>query len=392
MTTKLLSYTPNEILDLFKTSFYNEHGTPMIIGSDDFTASATFTYILSVLTNAINVSGNQRFIESATGEYLDAIAGSLGLSRPSPARANAVFHLKTVTAGNIDSNGLRVSDTSGHVFGNTEPLSLPRNAQVDVLLYCTESGSSANGLPVGSISNIEAGSNLVSAASNTTMTGGGDDGYPYTAAGDQAFREYLLNRQGHYPVGGSAPAYRSKCFELGDRRLLDAHVLQDGEDGYVQGKVKIYTLWDTSTLNSAYIKMLNDKVLALVTAEDFRPIGDYVEVVPAEPDYVGLGLTWTLKYRLRDRDVAEAHMRKVLYDYEQYLKSGFDRPFSEADLVKRFCTPDENGVAALGFDITDSNAKYQLPAAGSYFAFSAPPNSWNSLISMGLVTFVDTEA
>ena len=392
MTTKLLSYTPNEILDLFKTSFYAEHGTPMIIGSDDFTASATFTYVLSVLTNAINVSGNQRFIESATGEYLDAIAGSLGLSRPAPARANAVFHLTPVTTGNIDTNGLRVSDTSGHVFGNTEPLSLTRNVQVDVLLYCTDAGSAANGLPVGSIRNIESGSNVVSTASNTTMSGGGDDGYPYTAAGDQSFREYLLNRKGHFPVGGSAPAYRSKCFEIGDKRLLDVHILQDGEAGYVQGKVKIYTLWNTATLNSAYIKLLNEKILALVTAEDFRPIGDYVEVASAEPDYVGLGLTWTLKYRLRDRDVAEAHMRKVLYDYELYLKGGFGRPFSEADLVKRFCTPDENGVAALGFDITDSNAKYQLPAAGSYFAFSAPPNSWNSLISMGLVTFVDTEA
>ena len=392
MTTKLLSCTPNEILDLFKSSFYNEHGTPMIIGSDDFTASAIFTYVLSVLTNAINVSGDQRFLESATGEYLDAIAGSLGLSRPAPARANAVFHLTPVTTGNIGTNGLRVSDTSGHVFGNTEPLSLTRNVQVDVLLYCTEHGSSANGLPVGSISNIEAGSNLVSAASNTTMTGGGDDGYPYTAAGDQAFREYLMHRKGHFPAGGSAPAYRSKCFEIGDRRLMDVHVLQDGEAGYVQGKVKIYTLWNTATLNSAYVKLLNEKILALVTAEDFRPIGDYVEVASAEPDYVGLGLTWTLKYRLRDRDVAEAHMRKVLYDYELYLKGGFGRPFSEADLVKRFCTPDENGVAALGFDITDANAKYQLPAAGSYFAFSAPPNSWNSLISMGLVTFVDTEA
>ena len=96
MTTKLLSYTPSEILDLFKTSFYEAHVTPMIIGSDDFTASATFSYVLSVLTNAINVAGDQRFLESATGEYLDAIAGSLGLSRPSPSRANAVFHLKPV--------------------------------------------------------------------------------------------------------------------------------------------------------------------------------------------------------------------------------------------------------------------------------------------------------
>ena len=392
MTTKLLSYTPNEILDLFKSSFYAEHGTPMIIGSDDFTASATFSYVLSVLTNAINVAGDQRFLESATGEYLDAIAGSLGLSRPEPARANAVFRLKPLATGSIDTNGLRASDASGRAFVNTEPLSLKRNVEVDVLLYCTEAGSSANGLPVGSISNIEAGSNLVSAASNTTMSGGGDDGYPYTAAGDKAFREYLLNRKGYFHVGGSAPAYRSKCFELGDKRLLDVHVLQDGEDGYVQGKVKIYTLWDTSTLNIDYIKLLNDKVLALVTAEDFRPIGDYVEVASAEPYYVGLGLSWSLKYRLRDRDVAEAHMRKVLYDYELYLKGGFGRPFSEADLVKRFCSPDENGVAALGFDITDANAKYLLPAAGSYFAFSAPPNSWNSLISMGIVTFVDTEA
>ena len=392
MTTNLLSYTPSELLDLFKSSFYTEHGTPMIIGSDDFTASATFTYVMSVLVNAINVAGDQRFIESATGEFLDAIAGSLGLSRPAAARARAVFHLTPTSTGTLSADGLQVSDASGHVFSNPERVTVSSGVEVDVLLYCTEAGSAGNGIAIGAIDNIIAGSNQLSAATNTTMSGGGDDGYPYTAAGDQAFREYLLNRRGYFPVGGSAPAYKSKCLEIGDKRLLDVHVLQDGETGFVQGKVKIYTLWDLSTLSSLAARLLNEKILALCTAADFKPIGDYVEIALADAYNTSLGAYWIVKYRLRDKDVAEAHMRKVFDDYATYLARGFNRPFSEAELVKRFCTPDENGVAALGFDITDASAKYQMPAPGRYYHFSPPLSIWAALISAGRVQFIDTEA
>lgn len=386
----LLTYTPSEILDLFKTAFYNDHGTPMIIGSDDFTASATFTYVLSVLVNAINNSAGQRFIETATGTYLDATATTMGLSRPSAASSSAVFRLDPSSTGSIPANGLEVSD-GAHVFTNNQILTVTAGTPVDVMLYAVNAGASYNGISIGAISTLVAGNHIASAY-NTTITGGGSDGYPYTEAGDNAFREYLLARRGAFVVGGSAPAYKSKCYELNDNRLLDVKVLQDGEAGYVRGKVRIYTLWDMATLNAVGVRLLNNKLLALCTAEDFRPIGDYVEIAPATRTTLDIGNRWRVKYRLRDKESAFDHLQNTLTQYRDYLLGGFGRAFSEGELNRRFVTPAENGVSALGFDLTDTTNRYSIPTTGAVWSLSWPLiSSIEGYISAGMVELIDTE-
>ena len=138
MALQLLNYTTSEILDLFKNAFYSQHGTPMFIGSDDFAASAAFSYVLGVLTNAINVSSNERFIESATGQFLDAIAAVNGLSRPNPAQASALFSLTMANTGTLDIGDLVVTNGSVN-FTNLEPIYITDDC--DVLLYCTNSNA-----------------------------------------------------------------------------------------------------------------------------------------------------------------------------------------------------------------------------------------------------------
>lgn len=386
----LLTYTPSEILDLFKSAFYTEHGTPMIIGSDDFTASAVFTYVLSVLVNAINSSAGQRFIETATGTYLDAIAATMGLSRPGAARASAVFRLTPSSTGSIPAEGLNVSDGS-HVFTNPQLLAVTAETPVDVMLYAVNAGANLNGISVGAISTIVSGEHIAT-ASNTTITGGGSDGYTYTEAGDDAFRKYLIERRGAFVVGGSAPAYKSKCYELNDNRLLDVKVLQDGETGYVKGKVRIYTLWDMATLNAVGVRMLNNKILTLCTAEDFKPIGDYVEVAPATRTSLDISNRWRVKYRLRDKDSAFDHLQNTLNEYRNYLLGGFGRAFSEGELNRRFVTPAANGVSALGFDLMDTINRYAMPATGEVWSLSWPLiSSIDGYVSAGIVELIDTE-
>lgn len=388
-TPKLLTYTTSEILDLFKNAFYAQHGTPMLIGSDDFAASAAFSYVLGVLTNAINVSSNERFIESATGQFLDAIAAVNGLSRPNPAQASALFRLTMANTGTLNAGDLVVTNGSVN-FTNLEPIYITDDC--DVLLYCTDTGAKYNGIAIGAINTVSAGIGYVDEAQNITISGGGTDGYPYTAEGDNEFRVYILARRADFVVGGSAPAYKSRAYTI-DARLLDVCILQDGDYGYQKGKVQIYNLWDSTTINTAVADILNAKVLAACTQDDFRPIGDLVEVYSARKVAKSLGSSWLLKYRLRDRDVAYNHMISVFRGYRDYLISGFRRAFSEGELTRRFVTPSAEGVAALGFDLTNGHARYDMPDANAVWALNWPSYAnIDAYVSAGLVQFIDTEA
>lgn len=389
MATNLLSYTTQEILDLFRNAFYAQHSKPIIIGSDDFAASAAFSYVLGVLVNAINTSGNQRFIETATGEFLDAIAAVNGLSRPAPARASALFHLVMANSGTIEAGVLAVSNGSA-IFTNLEPIHITNDC--DVLLYCDETGAQYNGIGIGDIDMIATGGYFVDEATNLTITGGGTDGFPYTPEGDSEFRAYILARRADFVVGGSAPAYRSRAMTI-DSRLLDVCILQDGDEGYEKGKVKIFTLWDETTINQIIANILNTKIYQACTKDDFKPIGDFVEVTTAAKTAKNIGNSWLLKYRLRDKDVAYNHMISVFQQYRDYLASAFKRPFSEGELIKRFITPSEEGVSALGFDLRNVNAGFDMPKINAIWRLQWPIyQNIDAYVNAGLVQFIDVEA
>lgn len=385
MTEKLLTYSTSDILDLFRSAYYDRYGEPMIIGSDNYAASAAFSYVLGVLTNSINTAGEQRFLESATGVWLDAIAALRGLSRPAAQPASALFHLTKGITGTLAPGDLVVSNDAATLnFTNRETLYIKQDC--DVILYCTNTGTSGNGAPVGSISSVY--SDEVTAARNLTITGGGTDGFPYTPEGDAAFREYIQKRKAEYMVGGSAPAYKSKAFTV-DSRSLDVFVVQDGDPGYEKGKVKIYILWDYRTLNNTLRDLLNAEVLAVCSANDFRAIGDLVEVYSATgTNYIpGIKLVYPLKFK----DVCVAHYLRTTTAYKEWLAGAFGRPYSESELAKRFITPDADGVYALAYDDTNANAQYIAPPTGSYIAFYPyASNDIDDYTSRGYISFVNT--
>lgn len=381
----LLNYTVNDILNMFKDAFYNQNNSPMIIGSDDYAASAMMSYVLDVLVNAINHCGEMRFLDTATGQWLDTMAAIFGLSRPPAAASSALFHLTRITPGTFNVGDLVVSD--GQVnFTNREPIYL--SGDVDVILYCDTAGSQYNGIPVNAIETIISGSSLISAATNTTITGGGTDGFPYTEEGDNGFREYIKDRRGTFTVGGSAPAYKSKAFTI-DSRVRDVYIVQDGDSNYEKGKVKISVLWDKSTLDGTLENLLNGQILNACSADDFRAIGDLIEVYSASGTTLIPGVK--VVYPLKFQDLAVGHYLATMKAYKTYLASKFNRAYSESELAKRFITPDENGVYALAYDDTNGNAEYVAPEPGKYLNLSAyASNDLDDYITRGYFVFVDT--
>lgn len=387
---KLIDYSTTSLMELFKTEYYNQFGDPLIIGSDEASVASVYSYCLSVLVNALNVASNQRFIDTATGEFLDAIAQINGLTRPDASKASALFSITrpdiaAVTA--IPINGIEVSDTSGNVFTNTEVIPYVENEDTVLsLLYCTQSGSAYNGIPAGSITEVS--SQYAVSAVNATETSGGDDGYPYTETGDDAFREYIKVNRSAYAVGGSASAYKAKAFDT-DNRIKDVYVIKDGDSNYIQGKVQIKLAFGAD-FNPLLVTPICQKVLNACSAEDFRPIGDLVEVSKCDEwDYTASNIL--VKYPLKFQNMAIEHYVSVMEQYRNDLSVNIGMAYSESELAKRLITPDENGVYAIGFEDNNYIAGYVQPVPGHIVDFNYPAYRDLSLyISNGVFSFYNT--
>lgn len=383
MSIEFLPYTTASILELFKAAYYAQHGNPMIIGSDEFTASAAFAYVLGVLCGDMNHSSAQRFIDTATGEYLDAIAAVNGLVRPGPQAASAVFDWSVKTDNAVYQPGLiRVSDGNGHVFTNTQILS---SNQALCILYAENTGTAYNGIPIDTINIMQGQTALVlNNIRNFTVTEGADDGYPYTPEGDAKFREYIKTQRSAYIVGGTAPAYRAKAMGV-DNRILDAYVYKDGDSDFERGKVKVALLFDRDQVGAYVRNAIVGQVQVILRADDFRPVGDYVEIHESTHRSLDIDDDWHVVYPMKFKDLCLSHIYSVLSEYRTYLANGFNRAFSESELAKRFITPDANGVYALAFDAY-GDAVYSEPGTGEVWSFT-----WKNAGNWDQVTVDDLE-
>ena len=125
-------------------------------------------------------------------------------------------------------------------------------------------------------------------------------------------------------------------------------MLEAGDVDYTPGKVKIRLI----SKNSEYSADVVERVKAACSAADFRAIGDLVEVSEAsQMIYNPWSSGFRIIYPMKFKTIAESHLNRVVADYKSYLMQGFNRPFSEAELIKRLTTIDENGVYALEANI-----------------------------------------
>ena len=78
-------------------------------------------------------------------------------------------------------------------FATVKNTVLPAGSlHVDVLGECLTGGSAYNGLTLGAIGTLVDLIPYISSAQNTTISSGGDDGEPYTTAGDDRLRERFI--------------------------------------------------------------------------------------------------------------------------------------------------------------------------------------------------------
>ena len=62
--TEIMNTNPNQILENFQNSYFQQIGRRMQIGSEEYTLSSVFTYVLSLYSGLINQSYKNQRIES----------------------------------------------------------------------------------------------------------------------------------------------------------------------------------------------------------------------------------------------------------------------------------------------------------------------------------------
>lgn len=362
----LLNMTVQELLDLFKTKYFDQFNETLRIGSQEFQIASVFAYCLSVLQNAANDKFSQRYIDTATGEYLDALAANYGLTRPDGAYATTYVRitLNVPTHLPVDivfpAGAVKVSDSGGqYVFENAWDFRMT-SKQESTVFRCVEKGSQFNGIPVGTLNTLASTTQGIQAIENLTITGGGED----AMSDDDVFRAWLKNEIAAQAGAGTALAYYGRAMNA-DSRIQDVLVLEQGMDGYEKGKAKLYVLFPNTVVDAPAI---TDIVRHAVDDRAFRPIGDTVEVYVSIRYVVSLGKTFSVVYPERFKSLAVNRNMRILNEYNDYLSQKIGRPFIYAELAERLKATDSDGVYAVdavpvGF-VTMLDADPVYPAVG----------------------------
>lgn len=368
----LIPYTTEQILDLFKSAYYEQTGNPLLIGSDEFAFSSVAAYVLRVFEQAMKRGADAVSINTATGQALDNIAASFGITRPDATPARKAIALENETQNPIvcDIGQIVAYTNQGVTFSNTAPITLPQTGEtVYLFLYCSDAGSQYNGIAASSM-DIPDGVLLVA---SSIPTGGTDSLQDYTPENDEAFRKYLLEGIKALAVG-TAPYYEYEAKKGYDGILADVYCLRDGDTGFEPGKVKIKTLFLPAITSAVYKNTTNETIREYLSSDSVKCVTDYVSVTEAESEYrqlLGIVLYYESRFQSLNGDgitLAQDHFERIFESYYTDLITHLGKPFVEAEFEAMLCSPDENGIYATTFQCSTG---YRKPANGKKLIISA---------------------
>ena len=335
---ELLSVDPRPFVDAFKQEYYNQTGKTLQIGSDEFAAASVYAYVMSVFFNQVNENTRNRFIDYATGEYLDAIAAMYGIyERPEGYHASCLVRVNTPNIGaTVPANSIVLAASNGDKFTNKYPAKLTNPAYI--LFESVNPGTKYNGIPAGDITEIVQGDIFISSAQNTTITDGGTDGF----SSDDEYRSWLKMQIRSFAGAGTYMAYEARA-KNSDPRVTDVYVLRQDDPGYQKGSVKIYYLSDQDTDHGDVYQ----KIVESCNDPSFRPIGDEVIVSYAQPETKDLGgVEIQVTYPKRFEGVGRPKANAIYTKYKNELLNKINKPFVFEELCSRFAETDDDGVFA----------------------------------------------
>lgn len=273
-----------------------------------------------------NYAANQNIPSRAAGENLDALAELFNLqARPGETAATCTMRFTISEAQEsavLIPAGTRVTDASGTlVWATAEDVYVNAGAlSAEVKAQCQTAGAAGNGFVAGQLNAIVDVFPYYTACENITETDGGAD-----AATDEEFYELLRLSMDAYSCAGARGGYVYFAKQV-SRSITDVIAASP-----TPGVVKLYVLMEDGTPASDEMK---EKVLAACSADEVRPLTDYVSV--EDPESVPYSVRFTY-YAQKDGatgadSLAEAVQAKV-EEYAAWQQAKLGRDINPSRLI-----------------------------------------------------------
>lgn len=348
---------------------------PLYPGDERRIFGEALVAVLVSLYNEFNDRMKQRTLQHARGAVLDALGERLGVERAQPAQATATFRFAvdaTQAENIVIPAGTRITTDGSVYFATAENTVLSAGSlTVDVLGVCTVGGSAYNGFTPGTIGTLVDLIPYIASAKNTTISSGGDDGEPYTTAGDDRLRERIKLAPSKLSTAGSESGYRYWALTA-DPDIVDVAIDCPEETPNI---VNIYPLMTGGTLPDGETLA---KVEAACTGQTVRPMSDKVTALaPTEVTY-SIELTY---YCTKDAEAATIQTLEgdggAIDQYNAWQTAALARDINP-DQLRRFILAPSEGVGAVRVEVTQPT--YQALSKAQVAKLSGTPTIKHEVI------------
>ena len=287
----ILNTSPNAILEQFQNAYFDQIGSRMTIGSEEYTLSSIFTYVLSMYAGLINNSYDNQNLDTASGIFLDNIAARYNLNRTPEVYSNPWFE-----------GYLKFNPKSPYFNRPFDPKMI--TIIVDGHEYYNDSviAQSTSEQPIRWVSTAKHKDYLSSYELYKVLKDAKDlndnavfelDEYFSTyltnlnsvahELDDEAFREYIKrSKQLYIPgIAGSFEALAKNCSD----NVVDARCRVQTDKGFIKGNVDLYCKFYSYNEHQdywGYIRQLETPYIKkAIESKNLIVIGQTLHVMPA---------------------------------------------------------------------------------------------------------------
>ena len=216
-------------------------GEPLYPGDERRIYGEALVAVFVALYNKLDDVGRQTLLRYARGEVLDAIGERLGVKRLEGDTAKTVmrFSLSTPRETNIIiPKWTKVTPDGENYFATDEIAVLQAGTySVEIPTSAVGNGVKFNGYAAGTITTLVDLIPYIESVTNLTETAGGDDGEPYTEAGDNRLRERIRLAPAKRSTAGPELAYIYWAMTA-DSSIIDVKAVSETET--ISGTLTVY--------------------------------------------------------------------------------------------------------------------------------------------------------
>ena len=290
--TDILQKTSTDIVEDFQNAYYNQIGRRMQIGSEEYTLSSIFVYVLAIYTALINNSYKNQVLDTASGQFLDNIASRYGLTRSPRTYFNPWFEgIFTINSeceysGRSFDIGALSINVNNHTYTNTTALFELRTDMIRFM--CTEKHSdylNKSELYTALSQVKDSNDKPVFNLTNTKQSDYTDLQSISNELSDEDFRKYI--KQSKYLYNPGVASSFEAVAKNSSPNIVDARVRVQGDTGFVPGNADLYCKCYNMVANDQYKSMAihldNNAVYDAIKEMNITVIGQNVKVKFATP-------------------------------------------------------------------------------------------------------------